>query len=164
MKDDTRVRAMMVTALVLAIAAMLAGPAGARPIDDTGKTLTASERASLRPDDKGGLQGVGSIAARQPVIPYLSQGMGIDAADFGGTGQAVDPTSVIPYLSHDWRVDESQFSGGENSQAATHPAPQSDDRSGWLEPTAFGAAMAGLLLAALALFTARRRHDGKVAV
>jgi hypothetical protein len=162
MKDDTRMRALMATALVLALAAMLAGPAGARPIDVDGTELTSSQAQAARPDDKGGPLGVGAIAEPKLVIPYLSQGKGVDAADFGGTGQAVDPTSVIPYLSNDWRVDESQLSGVENSQAATHPAPQSDDRTGWLEPTTFGVAIAGLLLGAMALLAMRRRH-GEVA-
>jgi hypothetical protein len=141
MKDDTRMRSMMVVALVLALAAMLAGPAGARPIDDTGKTLTASERASLRPDDRGGLQGVGSVVEPQVVIPYVSQGQGVDESQFRG-----DPARI------------------ERQPVQAQPAPQSDDSTGWIEPTTFGIAMAGLLLGAMALLATRRRHDGDVAL
>jgi hypothetical protein len=149
MKDDTRVRAMMATALVLAIAAMLAGPAGARPIDDTGKTLTASERASLRPDDKGGLQGVGSIADPQVVIPYVSQGKGVDESQFGG-----QPAGREHYT----------MPGSADAPTQPASAPQSDDRTGWLEPTTFGVAIAGLVLAGMALVSTRRRDGDKVAV
>jgi hypothetical protein len=140
MKDDTRMRTIMAAALVLALAAMLAGPAGARPIDDTGKTLTASERASLRPDDRGGLQGVGSVVEPQVVIPYLSHGQGVDQSQFSG-----------------------EPAGLESAPTSAQPTQASDDRTGWIEPTTFGIAMAGLLLAAMALL-ATRRHGGKVAV
>jgi hypothetical protein len=168
--DSQKTMFMMVSALVLALAAMLAGPAGARPIDVDGTELSSSQAANVRPDDEGGPQGVGAVGEGMSVmpyagfvVPYLSQGMGIDAADFGGTGQAVDPTSVIPYLSQDWRVDESQFSGVENSKAATHRVPQSDDFA-WRDVTlGAGAAIAALLLAGMALLFTRGRHGGKLA-
>ena len=164
MKDDLRMRTLMATALVLALAAMLAGPAGARPIDTDGTAFTSSQAQAARPDDKGGPLGVGAIADPQLVVPYLSQGIGVDPADFGGTPQAVDPTSVMPYLRQGWTVDESQFSGLEQPAPAsgTQTAPQSDDGSGWRDTSTFGIAMAGLLLAAMALLAMRRRH-GEVA-
>jgi hypothetical protein len=142
MKDDTRMRTMMAAALVLALAAMLAGPAGARPIDDTGKTLTAAERASLRPDDRGGLQGVGSVVEPQVAIPYVSQGQGVDASQFRG-----DPSRI------------------ERQPVPAQPVQATDDdRTGWIEPTTFGIAMAGLLLGGMALLATRRRHEGDVAL
>jgi hypothetical protein len=141
MTNDTRMRTMMVAALVLALAAMLAGPAGARPIDVDGKGFTVSEQASTRPDDRGGPQGVGSVVEPQVVIPYVSQGQGVDASQFRG-----DPSRI------------------ERQPVQAPPAQATgDDRTGWLEPTTFGIAMAGLLLGAMALLSTRRRH-GDVAV
>jgi hypothetical protein len=225
MKDDTRMRAMMVTALVLALAAMLAGPASARPIDLDGRELTASERATLRPDDKAGPLGVGAIAtqARQSLYGYAMDYRSHKTGPLGGAivtqanpslygyamdyrphktgplggaiatqanpslyGYAMDyrpqeqSKPVIPYLSHGQGVDASQFSGTENAQSnsgrstglqyadqpasATQASPQSDDRTGWIEPTGFGVAIAGVLLAGMALLATRRRHGNKVAV
>ena len=152
MRDDTRVRAMMATALVLALAAMLAGPAAARPIDVDGTELSSSQVPVARPDDRGGPLGVGAIAEPKPVIPYVSQGLGVDTSQFSGS-QTADANSG-------W------FTGLEHADlpaAATQPTLQSDDRTGWLEPTTFGVAMAGLLLAAMALLGVRRRPGGGIA-
>ncbi len=133
MNDETRVRFLMATALMLAMAAMLAGPAGARPIEGT--ELSSAGLQTVRPDDKGGMLGVGAISAPQLVVPYLSQGLGVDESQFTGTPQST------------------------GAQAA----PTSDDGGG-NEASIFGAAMAGLLLAGMALLAMRRRHsDGNVA-
>jgi hypothetical protein len=51
MKDDTRMRTLMVTALVLALAAMLAGAAGARPIGVDVAELSSSQQPAVKPDD-----------------------------------------------------------------------------------------------------------------
>jgi hypothetical protein len=113
MKDDTRIRALMATALVLALAALLAGPAAARPIDVDGRTELSSsqQQQAARPDDQGGPLGVG----------------------------AVDPKPVT----------ETQ-------------APQSDDDSGWRTTSSFGVAVAGVVLAAMALLAVRRRQGGGI--
>jgi hypothetical protein len=57
------------------------------------------------------------------VVPYLSQGQGVDESQFSGvTPPATEPAQVVPYLSQGQGVDESQFSG-----AATGPAPVHDE-------------------------------------
>jgi Ricin-type beta-trefoil lectin domain-like len=51
MKDDTRMRTLMAIALVLALAAMLAGAAGARPIGVDVAELSSSQQPAVKPDD-----------------------------------------------------------------------------------------------------------------
>jgi hypothetical protein len=114
MKDDSRMRTLMATALVLALAAMLAGPAGARPIDGDGTAVTSTQAQAARPDDKGGPLGVGAIGTEQ------------------------------------------------TSPATGTQAPQPDGDSGWRGTSTFGVAMAGALLAAMALLAVRRRHNGSI--
>ena len=119
---------MMVVALVLALAALLAGPASARPIIDEIESAPTTQ-AAVHPNDLGGPQGVGAVASRPLVVPYLSQGMGVDANDFGGTGVAA---------------------------AEIAATPTSDDGFAWdsLE-VGTAAALGALLLAAMSLFALR---------
>ncbi len=154
MKDDTRMRFLMATALVLAIAAMLAGPAGARPIDTDGTELSSSQQQVLRPDDKAGALGVGAIAEPQTVIPYLSQGQGVDASQYGGVQNARSNSGWYTGLEY-----------ADLPQTGNQTAPpQSSDDPVWREPSVFGAALAALLLAAMTLMAVRKRHGGKVAM
>jgi hypothetical protein len=85
---------LMVAALVLALAALLAGPAAARPIIDDLGTAPAGGTPALHPNDLGGAQGVGAVTAPQVVVPYMSHGLGVDARDFqGSSGPALTATS-----------------------------------------------------------------------
>jgi hypothetical protein len=87
------VSTLMVAALVLALAALLAGPAAARPIIDDLGTAPAGGTA-VHPNDLGGAQGVGAVTAPQVVVPYMSHGLGVDASDFqGSSGPALTATS-----------------------------------------------------------------------
>ena len=170
--DSQKTKFMMVSALVLALAAMLPGPAGARPIDVDGTELSSSQVASVRPDDKGGPQGVGAVSEGVSVmpyagfvIPYMSQGQGVDESQLSGKPDwAEQLRSVIPYLSHGQGVDESQLGGTPSADMpSAQAAPQSDD-FGWRDVTVgAGAAIAALLLAGMALLFTRGRHGGKLA-
>ena len=57
---------LVVTALVLAIAALLAGPAHAGPIDDDGNILPNARQASVQTRDRDARVGVDTAAASQP--------------------------------------------------------------------------------------------------
>jgi hypothetical protein len=152
---DQKTMFMMVSALMLALAAMLAGPAGARPIDVDG-TPGSSKVLNLRPDDKGGLQGIGAVGEAVSVmpyagfvVPYLSQGQGVDKSQFGGV--------QTPQSNSGW------YTGLEHADMPNATvAPDSDDFA-WREVTiGGGAAIAALLLAGMALLYTRGRH-GKLA-
>ena len=154
--DSQKTKFMMVSALVLALAAMLAGPAGARPIDVDG-TAGSSKVLNLRPDDKGGLQGVGAIGEGVSVmpyagfvIPYLSQGQGVDESQFGGVQTAHQNSGWYTGLEY------ADMPGAQS-------APQSDDFA-WRDVTlGAGTAIAALLLAGMALLFTRGRQRGKLA-
>jgi hypothetical protein len=83
MRYDPRTTFLMVSALVLALAAMLASPASARPIE--GIQSGPAYESGVRPDDKSGLQGVGSVANPQPVTPNADT-PGAPAAPQSGDG------------------------------------------------------------------------------
>jgi hypothetical protein len=118
---ENRTQFLLITALVLALAGLLAGPSHARPADADGTTIVSSsgvaepsaieplirqevarahdprlgivEARSVHPNDRGRPQGVGQTTS-PPVdeIPYLSQGKGVDPALYGGTGVEVAAT------------------------------------------------------------------------
>jgi hypothetical protein len=111
--NQNRTQFLMITALVLALATLLAGPAQARPSDVDARASVSSielaepsaierlirqeearahdprlgivETRSVHPNDRGGPQGVGQTTPRYE-IPYLSQGQGVDPAVYGGMG------------------------------------------------------------------------------
>jgi hypothetical protein len=117
---QNRTQFLMITALVLALAGLLGGPAQAMPADYDGSTIVSSrdvsepsaierlirqedarandprlgivEARSVHPNDRGGLQGVGQATTSLVEIPYLSQGNGVDPAVWGGTGVEVAAT------------------------------------------------------------------------
>jgi hypothetical protein len=114
MNDNTTLRMMIATAALAAVAALFAGGANAKMLDEGGSGGGASAVPATQP----------------PTIPYLSHGIGVDASQFSGQASP-KPTGVhaalardrepaasstaerqtIPYLSHGIGVDESQFSG-----------------------------------------------------
>jgi hypothetical protein len=138
MNDMATTRMLLTTAVLAAVAALIAGPAQAFVMDVEG----------------GGGSGAAAAAPTPQTIPYLSHGIGVDETLFAGqqqsvnlngdsvltrvdnkaasTGDELDPairTAIaarearvaslgrirqngpIPYLSHGMGVDESQFSG-----------------------------------------------------
>lgn len=123
---------MMAAALVLAMAAALAGPAAARPIEGTTTAATAS----------------------QTVVPYLSHGEGVDASLYAGA-TTLDDQTVVPYLSHGVGVDAAAFGGTADTEVA---ATAGDGGFAW-DGLGMGAAAAlgALLLAAMSLLTLRHR-------
>ena len=131
--DNATIRMFLTTAVVAAVAALLAGPASAFVMDVEG----------------GGGNGTTAVAAQQQqvqpgTIPYLSHGVGVDQSQFqGATLTELDPairTAVqahlssdnveralaekgpIPYLSHGIGVDQSLFQG-EQSLGLTGDSP-----------------------------------------
>ncbi|HET6684212.1 MAG TPA: hypothetical protein VFG75_10990 [Gaiella sp.] len=126
--DEKTSHMVFATAALAAVAAVLAGPAGAQIPEGTGgQPVTAQS-------DERQAQSSGNV-----VVPYLSQGMGVDKTQFSGTAsrklaaqaasqQGVDVAiktaitarsqersqleqQTIPYLSQGVGVDESQFAG-----------------------------------------------------
>lgn len=115
MKDMATTRMLLTTAVLAAVAALIAAPAQSFVMDVEGGG-SASVSATIEPG----------------TIPYLSHGIGVDETLFaGGAVNELDPairtaiaareaegasaqssqTGPIPYLSHGMGVDESQFSG-----------------------------------------------------
>ena len=115
MNEITTARMLLTTAVLAAVAAFFAGGANAMLVDADGGTA-------------GGA--VATPSSQPSAIPYLSRGIGVDAAQWNGQAQAkpagvhaalqrdrsetatftVQP-EAIPYLSHGVGVDASQFSG-----------------------------------------------------
>ena len=138
--DDRFTPMIFATAALAAVAAVLAGPAGAQIPQGTGAQPVATQSEGLQAQSSGGV-----------VVPYLSQGQGVDEAQLSGaasrnvTGQstsqqgldpaikaAIDAQSrrasetgaqTIPYLSQGVGVDESQFAGkGSGRLTGVHAA------------------------------------------
>jgi hypothetical protein len=70
--------------------------------------------------DESQYSGTPQASEQASVVPYLSQGQGVDESQFSGTSQASEPSTVVPYLSQGQGVDESQFSGAETGAAPVH--------------------------------------------
>lgn len=138
--NDKTSRMVFATAALAAVAAVLAGPAGAQIPEGTGVQPVSGQ------SDERQAQSSGSV-----VVPYLSQGMGVDKAQFSGAGsrklagpaashhgvdvaittaiasRAYEANQVerqtIPYLSQGIGVDESLFAGkGSTQPAGVHAA------------------------------------------
>ncbi len=126
MNEITTARMLLTTAVLAAVAALFAGGANARLMDVDGGTAS----------------GAAATPTSQPsTIPYLTHGIGVDAAQWSGQVQtkltgvhaalqdersetsAVEP-GTIPYLSHGVGLDASQFGGlGRGTEATSAVAP-----------------------------------------
>ena len=136
--DDKSTRMIFATAALAALAAVLAGPAGAYIQEGDGVQPVASQSDGWQAQSSGDV-----------VVPYLSQGQGVDKAQFSGaatrkvagqsasqqgldvaiktaiasqsheTGQ-VEP-QTIPYLSQGIGVDQSQFGGRSGGPGVSGP-------------------------------------------
>jgi hypothetical protein len=149
MKDLRTTNMLMVTALMLALAAMLAGPAFGRVVDDGGTTVYKSTSSTTTFDDKASLyKGTGAESSGRTVIPYLSHGMGVDESRFSG-GQTA-------------RHNGGWYTGLE--YADPPKLVQSDDGFDWggIQIGA-GVALAALLLAAMSTLALRSKDGGKPA-
>jgi hypothetical protein len=126
--DEKTTRMIFATAALAAVAAVLAGPAGAYIQEGDGVQPVASQSDGWQAQSSGDV-----------VVPYLSQGQGVDKAQFSGAasrkleGQAASQQGLdvaiktaiasrsqsesqtsgqtIPYLSQGIGVDASQFAG-----------------------------------------------------
>ena len=168
---------LMVTALMVALAAMLAGQAGARPIDVDGTDHGSSQFVPVRPDDVGGPQGVGAVSA----MPTWQRALQLrsEALD-----RQYGPTSVTPTwqkaLQFRSEALDRQYGLGKVGNETTNSgwytgleqtdlpnataAPQSDDGFGGSDVAiGAGAAIAAALIAGMALLYTRGRHGGKLA-
>jgi hypothetical protein len=145
--DEKTTRMIFATAALAAVAAVLAGPAGAYIQEGDGVQPVASQSDGWQAQSSGDV-----------VVPYLSQGQGVDKAQFSGAasrkleGQAASQQGLdvaiktaiaskaytasqveqqtIPYLSQGIGVDPSQFSGKASVQpAGVHAALLNRDDS-----------------------------------
>ena len=123
MNEITKTRMLLTTAALAAVAALFAGGANARLIDVDGGTAAGATTVP---------------SAQSQTIPYLSQGIGVDASLWNGQPKLSgvhaalqrnrsESTSVvapltIPYLSHGTGVDAGQF-GGRASIGLTGDSP-----------------------------------------
>ena len=165
MQDSRTTATMAVTALMLALAAMLAGPAQARKVEGTsgGGGAAQIQDRNLSATDS---------AHPSVVVPYLSQGIGVDESAFETA--TTGPTMVVPYLSQGVGIDSSLFrdaqqnarhnsgwyTGLEYGDLPTTPFGSTstvDDSFDW-GPVSFGAGAAAiaLLLAMMTLIALRR--------
>ena len=168
MRDRNTHSRLIIAALMLALAAVIAGPASARPtpsangssdVSDSTPTTVVPYLSHGIGVDKSQFTGTSTAAAPELVIPYLSHGIGVDESQFTGTSNAAKaPELVIPYLSHGVGVDESRFTGAAR-QTSTATAPGGE---GWYEwgvsGVAAGGGIAALLLATLGTLAYRSRH------
>ena len=109
MDDNFNTRMILTTAVVAAVAALLAGPAAASVTDGDGVSGRDTVTVAAQQDPGRG------------TIPYLSHGIGVDQSQFSGTVDELDPAirtalaaeasakqaaqssatpGLIPYLSH----------------------------------------------------------------
>ena len=150
--DENTTRMVFATAALVAVA-VLAGPAGAQIPEGTGAQPVTAQSDGWQAQSRGDY-----------VVPYLSQGVGVDKAQFSGTASrtladqasaqpgldvaiktAIDARSqkanqveqqTIPYLSHGIGVDESLFQGA-SSLGLTGDSPLTrGDVASVLQPTA----------------------------
>ena len=165
MRDRNTHSRLIIAALMLALAAVIAGPASARPTPSANGSSDVSDSTptTVVPYLSHGIgvdksQFTGTAAAPELVIPYLSHGIGVDESQFTGTNAAKAPELVIPYLSHGVGVDESRFAGAAN-ETSTATAPRGDGWSEWgVSGVAAGGGIAALLLATLGTLAYRSRH------
>ena len=134
--DEKTTRMVFATAALVAVA-VLAGPAGAQIPEGTGAQPVTAQSDGWQAQSRGDY-----------VVPYLSQGMGVDETQFSGAasrklaGQAAPQVGLdvaiktaiashasqveqqtIPYLSQGIGVDESLFSGkGSTQPTGVHAA------------------------------------------
>jgi hypothetical protein len=163
MQDYFNIRTYMLGAFALALAALLAGPAQAKPTPFVAQS--GVEPAMVIPYlshgigvDKSQFAGVEAKrnSAAQPtmVVPYLSHGVGVDETQFTGNEPQV---MAVPYLSHGVGVDESQFAGSQQPTFQTTATVSDDEGLAW-EWKAGG--LGALIAAAAALALAgRQRRD-----
>jgi len=145
--DDKSTRMIFATAALAAVAAVLAGPAGAYIQEGDGAQPVASQSDGWQAQSSGDV-----------VVPYLSQGMGVDKAQFSGAatrkvaGQTASQQGLdvaiktaiasrsygasqveqqtIPYRSQGVGVDESQFAGKASARpTGVHAALMNRDES-----------------------------------
>ena len=131
--DEKTSRMVFATAALAAFAAVLAGPAGAQLPEGNGAQPVAAQSSGWEAQSRGDV-----------VVPYLSQGNGVDKSQFAGTAsrklagdaqaqQGLDTAiqtaiaaraseesqvgqQTIPYLSQGVGVDKSQFAGKTSGQ------------------------------------------------
>jgi hypothetical protein len=144
-----RERALVLTVAAAAAAGAAAGVASATPTDEMGLTARGIQTTAVHDEaglgqrgievqqtagpesvipylsqgqgvDESQYSGTPQASDQAPVVPYLSQGQGVDPADFTGTPQASDQTPVVPYVSQGQGVDESLFSGADTEAAPVH--------------------------------------------
>lgn len=175
--DSQKTTFMMVTALMLALAAMLAGPAGARPIDVDGTDHGTSQLVPVRPDDAGGIQGVGAVTSPEPAWMRALR-LRSEALDrqYGPTGvtptwqkalqlrsEALDRQYGLVKEPQNATSNSGWYTGLEQADLPNATsAPQSDDGFGSSDASIFGAAaIVALLIGGMAVFYTRRH--GKLA-
>jgi hypothetical protein len=98
-----------ITAVLAALAVALAAPAA------WADSWAADRHARAE-------QAQSATTEQATVVPYLSQGQGVDESQFSGAAQATEQATVVPYLSHGQGVDVSQF-GGTAPVSATSSYP-----------------------------------------
>src|SRR5262245_3244129 len=116
MKDFRLNQMLMLTALMLTLAAMLAGPAAATSFDDKA-SLYKGDNATTPTVIPYLSHGLGTEQTTEPtqVIPDLSHGQGL------GTEQSTEPKQVIPYMSHGLGLAGSQYGQDAQSQPQVIP-------------------------------------------
>ena len=178
MKNDSRTTFLMITALVSALAAMFAAsPAGARPIDLDGTELTAADRASIRPDDRGGPLGVGAVTNSTPIwmkalqvrSEALDRQYGLGQDDAMSTyekalqvrSEALDRYYGLGNKAETETSNTGWYTGLEFADMP--PVQTSADGFAWGKATfGIGAVLLAALLAATTVVATRSRH-GRVA-
>ncbi|HEY7179116.1 MAG TPA: hypothetical protein VH305_08075 [Gaiella sp.] len=114
--NDKVTRMIFATAALAAFAAVLASNAGAQVPEGNGTQAVTSQSDGWQAQSSGDYY----------VVPYLSQGQGVDETQFSGQASrtvaaqaAAQQAQTIPYLSQGIGVDASQFGGKVTQQQLT---------------------------------------------
>lgn len=175
MYENTTARMLLTTAVLAAVAALLAGPANAYVMDVEGGGGSGAAVATAAPIEPGS-------------IPYLSQGIGVDESLFGGTGltyetqapaneslfqgEASQPSLGLTGDSPLTRVSAPEPEGLTGDGALTRypgtgrgltAAASSGNDTDWTW-FGLGAGMAALVAAGLAGVLLTARHRGRIAL
>jgi hypothetical protein len=138
MNDIHTTRMFLTTAVLAAVAALIAGPAQAMFPDGDGTVVTSTAPTQAKPGDPG-------------TIPYLSHGIGVDESLFSGQQPSVGLTGDSP-------LTRGAMPASSNTQAVS-----SGDDFEWTW-VGVGGGLAVLLAAALGGFYLSARHRGRIAL
>jgi hypothetical protein len=177
MNDIHFTRMVLTTAVLAAVAALIAGPSQAMFTNDGGPVVT-SEPVGLTGDSAQTRADRTAVAVDNTLDPAIKTAIAAHEDEQLATQAAPGAPGTIPYLSHGIGVDESLFAGpqpsvgltgdsaltrGDMPSSSTTQAVSSGDDFDWTW-VGVGGGLAVLLAAAMGGFYLAARHRGRIAL